>query len=178
MVRDKQVAKKSKASKAAKKPAVSRGRGKPHRFRPGTVAYREIKRYQIGTRGDPHAATRLMFPKSTMKRVIREVLQQVTGDPSWRISAEAVEMLHTEGEEFLLGMFQDGMKAAVHRKGKTLEVKDLLVANFIAGNKTDYSLHRNLDGAARHGGGAGASAGASGDASGGAGEPGPSSEKK
>ena len=168
MVRDKQKAKKAAASKAAKKPKPARGGpSKPHRFRPGTVAYREIKRFQIGTRADPHAATRLMFPKSTMKRVIREVLQVVTDDPSWRISGEAVEMLHTEAEEFLLGMFQDGMKAAVHRKGKTLELKDLLAANFIAGNKTDYSRHRNLDGAARHGAGAGG-AGAGGAGAGGA----------
>ena len=171
MVRTKQKAQKASASKTAKKPARG-GPSKPHRFRPGTVAYRDIKRYQIGTRGDPHAATRLMFPKSTMKRVIREVLQVVTDDPSWRISGEAVEMLHTEAEEFLLGLFQDGMKAAVHRNGKTLEVKDLLAANFIAGNKTDYSLHRNLDGAARHGAGAGGAgaggAGASGAGAGGA----------
>ena len=161
MVRDKSQAKKSAKSKAVKRPVMNRGRSKPHRFRPGTVAYREIKRYQIGLAGDRGAATKLMFPKSTMKRVIREALQDVTKDTSWRISAKAVEMLHAEAEEFLLGMFQDGMKAAVHRKGKTLEVKDLDAARFIGGNKTDYSRHRNLDGAVRHAGGGGA--GASGD---------------
>ena len=161
MVREKQVAKKSKASKAPIK--VSRGRkGKPHRFRPGTVAYRDIKRYQIGTAGDRGAATKLLLPKSTMGRVIREALQDVTGQPDWRISADAVKMIHAEAEEFLLGLFQDGMKAAVHRGGKTLEIKDLHAATFIGGNKSDYSRHRTLDGAARHGGG-GAGSGANGD---------------
>ena len=62
MVRDKSQAKKSAKSKAVKRPVMNRGRSKPHRFRPGTVAYREIKRYQIGLAGDRGAATKLMFP--------------------------------------------------------------------------------------------------------------------
>ena len=58
MARTKQTARKSTggkaprkhvASKGAKKSAASGGVKKPHRYRPGTVALREIRKYQKST---------------------------------------------------------------------------------------------------------------------------------
>ena len=77
MARTKQTARKSTggkaprkhvASKAARKSAVSGGGvKKPHRFRPGTVALREIRRYQ--------KSTELLIRKLPFQRLVREIAQ-------------------------------------------------------------------------------------------------------
>ena len=75
MARTKQTARKSTsakapkkalARKAARKTAPARGGvKKPHRFRPGTVALREIRRYQ--------KTTDLLLRKLPFQRLVREI---------------------------------------------------------------------------------------------------------
>src|SRR3984893_1445692 len=77
MDRTKQTARKSTggkaprkqlATKAARKSAPSTGGvKKPHRFRPGTVALREIRRYQ--------KSTELLIRKLPFQRLVREIAQ-------------------------------------------------------------------------------------------------------
>lgn len=52
---------------------------RPHRYRPGTVALREIRRYQ--------ASTKLLIPKLNFQRLVREILFDVSEQ---RIQAQAV----------------------------------------------------------------------------------------
>ena len=40
---------------------------RPHRYRPGTVALREIKKYQ--------KSTNLLIPKLTFQRIVKEIVQ-------------------------------------------------------------------------------------------------------
>ncbi|KAI0272741.1 histone-fold-containing protein [Gloeopeniophorella convolvens] len=61
----KQLAAKSSARKTAA--AVTGGVKKPHRFRPGTVALREIRRYQ--------KSTELLIRKLPFQRLVREIAQ-------------------------------------------------------------------------------------------------------
>ncbi len=80
MARTKQTARKSTggkaprkhvASKAARKSAMqSGGVKKPHRFRPGTVALREIRRFQ--------KSTELLIRKLPFQRLVREIAQVCT----------------------------------------------------------------------------------------------------
>ena len=77
MARTKQTASKSTggklprkqlATKAARKSAPAAGGvKKPHRYRPGTVALREIRRYQ--------KSYDLLIPKAPYMRFFREILQ-------------------------------------------------------------------------------------------------------
>src|SRR6476660_3104206 len=77
MARTKQTARKSTggkaprkqlATKAARKSAPATGGGKkPHRYRPGTVALREIRRYQ--------KSTELLIRKLPFQRLVREIAQ-------------------------------------------------------------------------------------------------------
>jgi len=55
------------ASKAARKsaPTTAGGIKKPHRFRPGTVALREIRKYQ--------KSTDLLLRKLPFQRLVREI---------------------------------------------------------------------------------------------------------
>ena len=62
----KQLAAKSQARKTAA-PTAAGGVKKPHRFRPGTVALREIRRYQ--------KSTELLIRKLPFQRLVREIAQ-------------------------------------------------------------------------------------------------------
>jgi hypothetical protein len=82
MARTKQTARKSTggkaprkqlATKAARKSAPSTGGvKKPHRYRPGTVALREIRRYQ--------KSTELLIRKLPFQRLVREIAQDFKAD--------------------------------------------------------------------------------------------------
>merc|ERR1711933_75118 len=82
MARTKQTARKSTggkaprkqlATKAARKSAPAIGGGKkPHRYRPGTVALREIRKYQ--------KSTELLIRKLPFQRLVREIAQDFKTD--------------------------------------------------------------------------------------------------
>ena len=82
MARTKQTARKSTggkaprkqlATKAARKSAPATGGvKKPHRYRPGTVALREIRRYQ--------KSTELLIRKLPFQRVVRQIAQDFKTD--------------------------------------------------------------------------------------------------
>ncbi|TMS32832.1 hypothetical protein L596_000633 [Steinernema carpocapsae] len=81
MARTKQTARKSTGGKAPRKqsnwlegcPQVgARHRKKPHRYRPGTVALREIRRYQ--------KSTELLIRKLPFQRLVREIAQDFKTD--------------------------------------------------------------------------------------------------
>uniref|UniRef100_A0A8D2GK79 Core Histone H2A/H2B/H3 domain-containing protein n=1 Tax=Theropithecus gelada TaxID=9565 RepID=A0A8D2GK79_THEGE len=67
------------ATKAARKSAPSSGGvKKPHRYRPGTVALREIRRYQ--------KSTELLIRKLPFQPLVRQIAQDFKTDPlpsSW-----------------------------------------------------------------------------------------------
>jgi histone H3 len=77
MARTKQTARKSVGGKAPRKQLATKaarknipsygGVKKPHRFRPGTVALREIRKYQ--------KSTDLLLRKLPFQRLVREVSQ-------------------------------------------------------------------------------------------------------
>merc|ERR1712014_453112 len=88
MARTKQTARKSTggkaprkhvASKGAKKSAASGGVKKPHRYRPGTVALREIRKYQ--------KSTDLLIRKLPFQRLVREIAQDYKSDLRFQSSA-------------------------------------------------------------------------------------------
>ena len=82
MARTKQTARKSTggkaprkqlATKAARKSAPATGGvKKPHRYRPGTVALREIRRYQ--------KSTELLVRKLPFQHLVREIAQDFKND--------------------------------------------------------------------------------------------------
>merc|ERR1711978_321181 len=89
MARTKQTARKSTggraprkqlATKAARKSAPSTGGvKKPHRYRPGTVALREIRRYQ--------KSTELLIRNLPFQRLVREIAQDFKTDLRFQSAA-------------------------------------------------------------------------------------------
>ena len=118
------VPRKQLATKAAMKTKVQAVK-KPHRFRPGTVALREIRRYQ--------KSTELLIRKMPFQRLVREVAQGFKTD--LRFQASAVMALQEASESWMVGLFEDSNLCAIHAKRVTIMPKDMQLARRIRGDK-------------------------------------------
>ncbi|KAF7370608.1 alcohol dehydrogenase [Mycena sanguinolenta] len=123
MARTKQTARKSTGGKAPRKQLAAKssaarksttnaagGVKKPHRFRPGTVALREIRRYQ--------KSTELLIRKLPFQRLVREIAQDFKTD--LRFQSSAVMALQEAAEAYLVSLFEDTNLAAIHAKRVTI----------------------------------------------------------
>ena len=136
MARTKQTARKSTggkaprkqlATKAARKSAPATGGvKKPHRYRPGTVALREIRRYQ--------KSTELLVRKLPFQRLVREIAQDFKTD--LRFQGSAVLALQEAAEAYLVGLFEDTNLCAIHAKRVTIMPKDIQLARRIRGERS------------------------------------------
>jgi histone H3 len=118
---------KSLATKAAKKSAPTVGGAKkPHRYRPGTVALREIRRYQ--------KSTEFLLRKLPFQRLVREIAQDYRSDVRFR--ATALAALQESAEAYLTDLFGDSMLAALHGKRVTLMQKDMQLARRLRGERS------------------------------------------
>ncbi len=116
---------KSLATKASRKTCpMSGGIKKPHRYRPGTVALREIRKYQ--------KSTDLLIRKLPFQRLVREIAQDYKSD--LRFQGSAVLALQESGESYLTGLLEDTNLAAIHAKRVTIMPKDIQLARRIRGD--------------------------------------------
>ncbi|XP_055296766.1 uncharacterized protein LOC129565677 [Sitodiplosis mosellana] len=104
---------------------ATRGVKRPHRYRPGTVALREIRRYQ--------KSTELLIRKSPFQRLVREIAQDVMTD--LRFQSSAVLALQEASEAYLVGLFEDTNLCAIHSKRVTIMPKDMQLARRIRGER-------------------------------------------
>ena len=115
------------ATKAARKSAPATGGvKKPHRYRPGTVALREIRRYQ--------KSTELLIRKLPFQRLVREIAQEFKSD--LRFQGSAVLALQEAAEAYLVGLFEDTNLCAIHAKRVTIMTKDIQLARRIRGERS------------------------------------------
>lgn len=136
MARTKQTARKSTGGKAPRKQLASKaarkettatgGVKKTHRYRPGTVALREIRRYQ--------KTTDLLIKKAPFQRLVREVAQDFKTD--LRFQSSAVMALQEASEAFLVGLFEDTNLCAIHARRVTIMPKDMQLARRIRGERS------------------------------------------
>ena len=120
---------KSVADKSAKGKApggATPGVKKPHRYRPGTVALREIRRYQ--------KSTELLIRKLPFQRLVREIAQDFKTD--LRFQSSAVVALQEASEAYLVGLFEDTNLCAIHAKRVTIMPKDIQLARRIRGERS------------------------------------------
>ena len=135
MARTKQTARKSTGGKAprkalatlaARKSVPARGGvKKPRRFRPGTQALREIRRFQ--------KSTELLLRRLPFQRLVREIAQDFKSDTRWQ--SHAVYALQEASEAYLVGLFEDTNLCAIHAKRVTIMPKDIQLARRIRGER-------------------------------------------
>ena len=97
----------------------------PQRFRPGTVALREIRKYQ--------KTTVLLIRKLPFQRLLREITQDFKTDLRWQ--SQAVLALQEASEAYLVGLFEDANRVAIHAKRVTIMPKDIQLARRIRGER-------------------------------------------
>jgi histone H3 len=115
----KQLAKKSSKKSA---PATG-GLKKPHRYKPGTVALREIRRYQN--------STELLIRRAPFQRLVREIAH--SHNVELRFQKVAIDALQEASEAYLVGLFEDTNMCALHARRVTIMPKDVQLARRIRG---------------------------------------------
>ena len=136
MARTKQTARKSTAQKVPRKQLVAQkiarksapvttGVKKPHRFKPGTVALREIRKYQ--------KSTDLLIRKLPFQRMVREIAHEWKQE--LRFQSSAVLALQEAAEAYLVSLFEDTNLCAIHAKRVTIMTRDLQLAKRIRGDR-------------------------------------------
>jgi len=98
----------------------------PHRFKPGTVALREI-RYQ-----QKHSEN-FALPKLNFSRLTREIGQDYREDV--RYSHNFMELFQLVVEDYLVGILKDANRCAIHAERQTIYPKDLQLARYIRGER-------------------------------------------
>jgi len=131
MARTKQTSRKCTGGKAPRKLLATKirritshvrgGLKRVHRFRPGTVALRDIRRYQ--------RSTELLIRKVPFQRLVREVAQEIKSDI--RFQSSALLALQESCESYLVGLFEDTNLCAIHAKRVTILPRDLQLARRI-----------------------------------------------
>jgi len=99
-----------------------------HRFRPGTVALREIRRYQ--------KTTELLIPRLPFSRLVREQTQVMFRGTTkeFKFQASALMAIQQAAEDYLAYLFTDCKLLADHAKRKTIMPKDVQLARRIRGD--------------------------------------------
>ena len=98
---------------------------KPHRYRAGTAALKDIRHFQ--------ASTALLIRKLPFQRVVREIAQDYKTD--LRFQSAAVLCLQEATEAYLVRLFDDANLCAIHAGRVTIMPKDIQLARRIRGER-------------------------------------------
>lgn len=141
MARTKQTARKSTGGKAPRKQLATKavrlnaprtgGIKKPYQYRPGTVALRQIRRYQ--------KSTELLIHKMPFQRLAREIVQDLNKRVSFprhdanRFQSTLLLAMQESVEAFSVELFEDANLCAIHAKRVTIMPKDMQLSLRIRG---------------------------------------------
>ena len=98
---------------------------KPHRYRAGTVALRDIRHFQ--------GSTALLIRKLPFQRLVREIAQDYKTD--LRFQSAVILCLQEATEAYLVGLFDDANLCAIHARQVTIMQKDIQLARRIRGER-------------------------------------------
>lgn len=115
-------------TKAARCAAPSRSQARPQRYRPGTVALKEIRKYQ--------KSTELLIRKYPFQRLVRDIMESCKRD--LRIQSTAVLALQEAAEAYLTSLFEDTNLCAIHAGRVTIQPRDMRIAQRIRGDTAKY----------------------------------------
>ena len=126
---------KKAAARMAKKGGQKAPKGgvkKRYRYRPGTVALKQIRQYQ--------KSTELLIRKLPFQRLVREIASdsEVIKSPlcgKVRFQSAAVMALQEAAEAYLVGLFEDTNLCAIHARRVTIMPKDIQLARRIRGER-------------------------------------------
>jgi histone H3 len=113
------------ATKAARQSArQTAGVRKPHCYCPGTVALKEIRRFQ--------KTTNLLIKKAPFQRLVCKLAQKI-GKSDLRMQSTSVMALQEATEYFMIDVFSDTNLCAMDSKHVIIKTKDMVLACSIQG---------------------------------------------
>ena len=99
-----------------KAPKRNLGRAVPmRRFRPGTVALRDIRKFQ--------KSTDLLIQKLPFRRLVRELALDI--DNQKRFQESALRAIQEAAEAYIVSLLEEANLCAIHAKRITIQPKDL-----------------------------------------------------
>ena len=126
MASTKQTArKKAVTTKKTKSAGTGSGAKKARRWHPGTVALREIRKFQKGTA--------LLVQKAPFQRLVREISTQHKQD--LRFQSSAILAIQEATEAFVVSVLADTNLCAIHAHRVTIQAKDLHLALRLRGDR-------------------------------------------
>ena len=122
----------AKMAKKSGQKAPKGGVKKRYRYRPGTVALKQIRQYQ--------KSTDLLIRKLPFQRLVREIASdsEVIRSPlcgKVRFQSAAIMALQEATEAYLVGLFEDSNLCAIHARRVTIMPKDIQLARRIHGER-------------------------------------------
>ena len=135
LAKKREEARKKAAARMAKKDGQKAPKGrvkKRYRYRPGTVALKQIRQYQ--------KSTELLIRKLPFQQLVREIASdsEVITSPlcgKVRFQSAAVMALQEAAEAYLVGLFEDTNLCAINAKRVTIMPKDIQLARRIRGER-------------------------------------------
>jgi histone H3 len=112
----------TKAARLARQKAIAMR--KPHRWCPGSVAAREIRKFQ--------KTTDLLIRKVPFQHLVQEIALKF-GKNDLQMQSTAVLALQEAAKYFMVDVFSDTNLCTLHGKCVTIMVKDLVLAFCIQG---------------------------------------------
>ncbi len=114
-------------NKVARRNAPSSGGIKrPFRYKPGSVALREIRKYQ--------RSTELLIRKTPFQKLVREITESVSDQKDrYRFQSSALNALQEAAETYIVELFESAQLCAIHSKRVTVMPKDILLAKRLKG---------------------------------------------
>ena len=134
MARTKHTARKDEVGKKWSTFAKKQPRSQPdkalaqhqlHRYRPGMVALREIRRYQ--------KSTELLIRKLSFQHLVHEILQGFGVE--FRVTPAMMMVLQEAAEVYLVQLLEDSNLCTTHAKCITIQPKDIQLARQIHGER-------------------------------------------
>ena len=123
---------KGSKSKAIKKSAPAKGgikEKRQFRWKAGTVALREVRKYQKSIKN--------VLPRAPFQRLVRSIVSDM--DHELRFQSQALAALQEASEAYIVGIFEDTNLCAIHAMRKTIMKKDMDLARRIRGDRNmDY----------------------------------------
>jgi len=99
---------------------------KKHRFKPGTVALREIRKFQ--------KSTDLLLRKLPFQRLVREIANDLYPSRDLKFQAHALGCIQEAAEAYMVRVLEDSNLCALHTKRVTIMPMDLALARRIRGD--------------------------------------------
>jgi histone H3 len=127
MARTKASAKKSAGGKSPSKKKTAKKGGGKRKYKPGTVALREIRKIQ--------KTGALLVKKAPFGRLVREVTKGMKTDAKFKPSALAA--VQEAAEAYATSTLEGAVMLQLHRKRKTLIKKDIEYVRRIKGELLD-----------------------------------------